>query len=91
MANESTVVPTVLSRAGAAELSLDPFPHVVLIDAIDPSFCQQLIAEFPPTTTVCAAGWEETAGMTQHGESAVALLRPVGVPSAKSTALSLES
>jgi len=41
-------VQSVLSRVTSADLVLEPFPHVVVQDALDPALCERLVAEFPP-------------------------------------------
>ena len=41
---------SLLSRVSADDLVWEPFPHVVVRDALDPGLCDALIAECPPLT-----------------------------------------
>jgi hypothetical protein len=46
---------TVLSRATRADVEFEPFPHVVIREALDDALCDRLIAEFPPLESM--VGW----------------------------------
>jgi hypothetical protein len=40
-------VQSLLTRVSADDIVQEPFPHVVVHDALDPELCQRLIGEFP--------------------------------------------
>jgi hypothetical protein len=46
---------TVLDGLGPNQATPDPYPHVVVENAIDPELCRKLIDEFPPLS-VCTGG-----------------------------------
>lgn len=43
---------SVVSCLSPSDVVREPFPHVVVRDAIDPAFCDRLIDEFPPLEVV---------------------------------------
>ena len=50
---------SILARASAADVQLEPFPHIVLRDVLDEAVCDRLIAEFPPLESM--VGWDPDA------------------------------
>jgi hypothetical protein len=42
----------ILARAGSATFETDPFPHIVIDDALDPALYEVLAAQFPPIDVV---------------------------------------
>ena len=52
---DSTLAPTVLDRARAADVRTDPFPHLVIEDALPAPLCRELAASFPDFRRV---GWD---------------------------------
>ena len=43
---------TLVDRAAAGDVAAEPFPHLVLQDALDDATCSRLISEFPPLDVV---------------------------------------
>lgn len=54
---------SLLDGVDAADVSLDPFPHVVVREPVEPALCERLIGEFPLGEQV--AGGPEVAGNTR--------------------------
>jgi hypothetical protein len=42
----------LLSRATKRDVRLDPFPHIVIQNAVDPALCDQLLKEYPPLEVI---------------------------------------
>ena len=43
---------SVLQKVGRGDVVADPFPHVVVEDALPDELCQRLLQEFPPLDVV---------------------------------------
>lgn len=50
---------SILARTSAADVQLEPFPHIVLRDVLEEAVCDRLIAEFPPLESM--VGWDPDA------------------------------
>src|SRR5262249_70563 len=46
------MAPSLLSRVRPGDVVEEPFPHLVVRDALDPGWCDALIAEVPPSAIV---------------------------------------
>jgi hypothetical protein len=71
-------LPHLLARASSADISTDPFPHLVIRDAVAEDLYQELEATFPPLEVL--AGGAELGSNRRIDRRAVELLRRPEVP-----------
>jgi hypothetical protein len=48
------MAPSLLARIRPDDVTVEPFPHVVVRDVLDPAWCDALVADFPPDAVVAA-------------------------------------
>lgn len=65
--------PTVLTRASPALVTAEPYPHIVLADAVDEGLCRELIRGFPPLPVI--TGGRKHASNERYSYPAVGATR----------------
>ncbi len=60
--------PNVLSYSSPADVVTDPFPFIVVRDAMDPELCARLLAGYPPVEVIRGGNLSESRAYEQPGD-----------------------
>ena len=71
--NASKTIPSVLGKARAADIVREPFPHLVIHEALDSDFYEKLAAEFPRDEIVMREGKKDRGNQKHFYGAAKAL------------------